>query len=115
MQSVFSLASRQKGGWQERVAVDRYGELKTLCICLVGTALLRRASGQHHAVSPQTVAAYRDTFRLLLAFAETESASLRAKSRSPIGMRDCCSIASTIWRRFAATASGGGTRSLPLC
>ncbi|QPB24212.1 tyrosine-type recombinase/integrase [Rhizobium sp. 007] len=27
--------------------------------------------GQHRAVSPQTIAAYRDTFRLLLAFAET--------------------------------------------
>jgi site-specific recombinase XerD len=27
--------------------------------------------GQHRAVSPQTVAAYRDTFRLLLGFAET--------------------------------------------
>ncbi len=32
MQSVFSLASRQKGGWRKRGAVDRDGELKTYAV-----------------------------------------------------------------------------------
>ena len=40
--------------------------------------------GQHRAVSPRAVAAYRDTFRLLLAFAAT----LIGKSSSKVAFTD---------------------------
>lgn len=35
--------------------------------------------GQHRALSPRTIAAYRDTFRLLLAFAETSTGKAPSK------------------------------------
>ncbi len=47
------------------------GEQTTLSFAALVQRFFVEHLGQHRALSPRTIAAYRDTFRLLLAFAET--------------------------------------------
>jgi integrase/recombinase XerD len=71
--------------------------------------------GQHRAVSPRTIAAYRDTFRLLLQFAEETI----GKSPTTISLADLnmkLILGSwIIWRRSGTTVCAAATPGWRLC
>jgi site-specific recombinase XerC len=60
--------------------------------------------------SPHTIAAYRDSFRLLLAFLHEQTGKPPSKLKLEVSMPRGSRRSSAILSKTAATASGPGTR-----